>query len=85
MVLGVELIALEANHGSPVASHLVDGGLEQLVEALGLGEVLDAVGTVAEVGGAQDLPVGGDHAVPAGVAQDAQVALVVGAAPDGAE
>ena len=85
VVLGVELIALEADLGSPVASHLVDGGLEQLVEALGLGEVLDAVGTVAEVGSAQDLPVGGDHAVPAGVAQDAQVAGIVGAAPDGAQ
>ena len=52
MVLLVELVALHANLGSPVAADLVDGGLEQLVEALGLGEVLDAVGTVAKVGGA---------------------------------
>ena len=85
VVLLVELVALHTNLGGPVAADLVDGSLEELIEALGLGEVLNAVGTVAKVGGAQDLPVGGDHAVPAGVAKDAQVALVVGAAPDGAE
>lgn len=81
----VELVALEADLGCPVAAHLVDGGVDELLEALTLGHVLDAVGTVAEVGRTQDLPVGGNHAVPAGVAQDTDVASVVGAAPVGAE
>lgn len=79
MLLLVQGVVVRANLWRPVAAHLAHRGLEQLLEALGLAVLLHAMGAVAEVGGAKNLPVRGDHAVPAGVAQDADVALVVGA------
>ena len=84
VVLGVQRVAVCGNVGSPVTADLVNPGVENLLEALRLGEVCHrAKAAVAKVGRAKNLPVGGDHAVPAsGLSQDVEGLLVVGATDD---
>ena len=66
------LVGLHAGVVHVGAAVLVDAGVDHLLVALRLGERPNAVGLLVD-----DAPVGAEHAVPSGVTQDVEVALVV--------
>ena len=70
-----ELVGFLSNLHVKAAAILVDASINHLLVALWLGEVENTVGLASK-----DAPVGNKHAIPASVAQDGQVALVVSGA-----